>query len=84
MGYQDISVYRQAIELNPIVRDGATSDKTVNSEASVLTTTPLLFGTFMALTAILLFAGVGAQVLSRKKRGNPGDVASESSVEDNT
>lgn len=84
VGYQDISVYRQAIELNPIVRDGATSDKTVNSEASVLTTTPLLFGTFMALTAILLFAGVGAQVLSRKKRGNPGDVASESSVEDNT
>lgn len=69
VGFQDISVYKNAIELNPVVREASSGKTTDAADApSVLTTTPILFGCFMALTALLAFAGIGAQCVSMKRK----------------
>ena len=78
VGFQDISVYRNAIELNPVFRDASSGKKNdADAAPSVLTSTPLLFGSFMALTALLICAGIGAQCVSMKRKKAASDEADE-------
>ena len=67
VGFQDVSIYRQAIELNPIIRDSLAAKQAADGP-SIFTTKPILFGAFMTLTALLLFVGIGAHISQKKRK----------------
>ena len=66
VGFQDVSVYRQAIELNPIIRNSKASVEAADGP-SYFSTKPVLFASSMVLTALLLLVGLGAQFSQRRK-----------------
>lgn len=81
VGYKHKDVYKQAIELNPLFLTDK-NDAAPAEEPSIFETKPVLFGTCMSVSAIVLIVGIVLMAAKRKKEGEVVEVADPGSPKD--